>query len=264
MIINAHTHIYPDKIAQTVDEKVLKQFGLLYGSFKVSSLLDDMVQHGIDTCAIFCIAEKPKVVKPANDFIISLQDNKKLVAFGTIHPDFEDYKREIERLRQHGVRGIKWSSEFQSFYSDEERMLRMYELMGEDMIAYFHAGEDIGEPLERAHTTPQRIARVLDMFPKLRVVAAHFGGLHMLDEVRKYLLGKELYLDTTWYPSVTELNREEIVQLIKEHGSHRILFGTDFPTGETREQIEWVSKLPLSAEDKELIFYKNAKRLFGI
>ena len=264
MIINTHTHIYPDKIAQAVDEKALKQFGYLCGSFKVSGLLGDMAKHGIDTSVIFCMAEKPQVVKPANDFVISLQDNKKLVACGTIHPDFEDYKQEIERLRQHGVRGIKWSSEFQGFYPDEERMLRMYELMGGDMIAYFHAGEDVGEPLEKAHTTPERIARVLDMFSKLKVVAAHLGGLHMLDEVRKHLVGRDLYFDTTWYPNITELSREETAQLIKEHGSHRVLFGTDYPTGETGEQVQWISQLPLSAEDKELIFYKNAQRLFGI
>jgi len=264
MIINAHTHVYPDKIAQAVDKKALLQFNKLYGSFKVSGLLDDMALYGIDTSVIFSIAEKPQVVKPANDFVISLQDNKKFIACGTVHPDFEDYEQEIERLRQHGIRGIKWSSEFQDFYPDDEKMLRMYELMGSDMIAYFHAGEDIGDPLDEAHTTPQRIARVLDMFPRLKVVAAHLGGLHMLDEVRKYLVGRDLYFDTTWYPNITELNQEETARLIKEHGSHKILFGTDYPAGKSDEQIEWISQLALSIEDKELIFYQNSRRLFGI
>lgn len=264
MIIDAHTHIYPDKIAKTIEDITSKRFGPLYGSFKVSSLLDNMERCGINTSVVFCIAERPEVVKAANDFVIGVQDGKRTVGVGTIHPNFEEYKQEIEKLKQHGIRGIKWSSEFQDFYPDEEKMLRIYEELGEDVVAYFHAGEDIGEPLEKAHTTPQRLVRVLDMFPKLKVVAAHLGGLHMLDEVRKYLLGKELYLDTTWYPSVTELNPQEIAQLIQEHGSHKILFGTDYPTANVKEQIEWVSKLPLSEEDKELIFYRNAKRLFGI
>lgn len=264
MIINAHTHIYPDKIAKAVEDMFSRQFGPLYGSFKVSSLLDDMTKCGIDTSFVFCIAERPEVVKAANDFVISVHDNKKIVALGTIHPDFEEYKQEINKLRQHGIRGIKFSSIFQDFYPDEERMLRIYQELGEDMIVYFHAGEDLGLPLEEAHTTPQRLAWVLDMFPKLKVVAAHFGGLHMLDEAKKYLVGKELYLDTVWTPSLAGLDSQEVVRLIHEHGSHKILFGTDYPVTNTKEEIDCVSKLPLSAEDKELIFYKNAKRLFGI
>jgi predicted TIM-barrel fold metal-dependent hydrolase len=264
MIIDTHAHICPDKIAKAVEDITSKRFGPLYGSFRVSSLLDNMKKYGIDISIVSCIAERPEVVKAANDFVINVQDGKRIVGVGTIHPDFEDYKQEIEKFKQQGIRGIKWNSEVQGCYPDEERMLRIYPEMGEDMIACFHAGEDIGEPLEKAHTTPQRLARVLDMFPKLKVVAAHFGGLHMLEEVRKYLLGKELYFDTAWYPSVTELNPQEIAQLIKEHGSHKILFGTDYPAVDAKEQIDWVSNLPLSAEDKELIFYKNAKRLYGI
>ena len=123
MIINTHTHICPDKIAKIVEDNFSSQFGSIYSSFKVSSLLDDMVKCGVDISVVFCIAERPEVVKAANDFVISQQDNKKIIALGTIHPDFEDYKQEIARLKQSGIRGIKFSSIFQGFYPDEDRML---------------------------------------------------------------------------------------------------------------------------------------------
>lgn len=264
MIINTHAHIYPDKVAKTIEDITAQQFGPLYSSFKVSSLLEDMAKYGIETSVVFCLAERPAVVKTANNFIIAVQDNKKLVGLGTIHPDFEDYQQEIKRLRQNGIKGIKASSIFQGFYPDEERMLRLCQELEEDLILYLHAGEEPGKPLAEARTTPQRIARLLDLFPKLKVVAAHFGGLHMLEEVKKYLLGRQLYFDTVWTPEKEGLDKKEIVHLIREHGTNKILFGTDFPIFNTKEQIEWFSSLPLGSEEKEMIFYKNAQRLFEI
>jgi predicted TIM-barrel fold metal-dependent hydrolase len=264
MIINSHAHIYPDKVAQPIEDVISKKFGPLYSSFKVSSLLEDMEKFGIETTVGFCIAERPKVVEASNNFVISLLHNKKIVPFGTILPDFEDYKQEIQRLKQNGVKGIKLSSIFQNLYPDEERMLRIYQELGEDIIVYFHAGEDLGRPHEEAHTTPERLARVLNLFPKLKVVAAHFGGLNMLEQVKRHLLGKNLYFDTVWTPGFAGLDEKEMALFIQKHGSHKVLFGTDFPIYNTKEQLEWVSSLPLSSEDRELIFYKNAKRLLGL
>jgi uncharacterized protein len=263
MIINSHAHIYPDKVAKPIEDVISKRFGPLYSSFKVSSLLEDMDKFGFDLTVGFCIAERPKVVEASNNFVISLGKEKRVVALGTIHPDYEGYKKEIQRLRENGVKGIKASSIFQDFYPDEERMLKIYQELGGDMVIYFHAGEQSGRPLEETQTTPGRLARVLEMFPKLKMVAAHFGGLRMLEEVRKHLLGKEVYFDTVW-TEATDLDRKEIVRLIQEHGSHKILFGTDFPIFSSQEQLEWFSSLPLGPEDREMIFYKNAKRLFGI
>jgi uncharacterized protein len=264
MIINSHAHIYPDKIAKPVEDVISKKLGPLYSSFKVSSLLEDMEKFGIETTVGFCKADRPKVVEASNDFIIGLLNNKKIVPFGTILPDFEGYKPEIQRLKRSGVKGIKVSSIFQNLYPDEEKMLEIYQELGEDIIVYFHAGEDLGRPQEEAHTTPQRLARVLKLFPKLKVVAAHFGGLHMLEEVKKHLWGKELYFDTVWTPGFTGLDKKDMALFIQKHGSQKILFGTDFPIYSTQEQLEWFSSLPLSPEDRELIFYKNAKRLLGL
>jgi predicted TIM-barrel fold metal-dependent hydrolase len=264
MIINCHAHIYPDKIAKPVEEGISKRFGPLYSSFKVSSLLEDMDKFGIEKTIGFCIGERPKAVEASNNFVISLLNNEKIIPFGTLLPDLEGYKEEIQKLKQNGIKGIKLSSIFQNLYPDEERMMRIYQELGDDFIVYFHAGEDIGRPPEEAHTTPQRLARVLALFPRLKVAAAHFGGLNMLQEVKKHLLGKELYFDTVWTPGFAGLDKKEMALFIQRHGSHKVLFGTDFPIYDTKEQLEWVSSLPLSPEDLDLIFYKNAQRLLGL
>lgn len=265
MLINTHTHIYPDKIAKIIMEKTEAQLGIpVCDPMTVDGLLSNMEKMGVDVSVTFCVAEKSSVVMSANDFLMSVCDNKRLIGLGTIHPDFQDYKGEIERLRRNGIKGIKAHSLFQDFSAAEERMFRIYRELGDDMILYLHAGKDPGDLSAPAQTSPEGLARVLDAFPKLKVVAAHFGGLEMLEESRKHLIGRNLYIDTAWTPSVEALDPNLIAELITEHGSDKVLFATDFPMTDGKRQLEWVLGLPLSDEDKERILWKNAQELFAI
>ncbi|MBI4318008.1 MAG: amidohydrolase family protein [Chloroflexi bacterium] len=185
---------------------------------------------------------------------------------GSIHPDFVDYESEINRLRSNGIPGVKWNSLVQDFYLDDARMLRIYEAMGDDMVAYFHMGNfgAAGNYGKHDKSTPERLRSVIDTFPRLKVVAAHFGGLGMLEDAGKYLVGRNVYLDTSWSPSLDVLDPLVIARIIEEHGSDKVLFGSDFPAVEAQRQIKWLSKLPISEEDKERIFWKNANELFGL
>ena len=265
MIVDSHTHIYPDKIAPKVEEAASASFRTrLSGPMTASGLLSTMDRAGVEGAFAFCVAERPEVVRPANDFIISVTDNRRLFGLGTLHPRLEGWREEVRRLREAGIRGIKFHSLFQDFYCDEERMLEVSEELGADMVAYFHSGRDPRAPGGEARTSPQRLARVLDTFPRLRVVAAHLGGLEMLEEVRKHLLGKEVYLDLAWLPGLEALRPEEVARLILEHGPHRVLFATDYPFTDAARQLEYVMRLPLREEDKELVLGRNALRLLGL
>ena len=268
MIIDTHTHVYPEKIARAVEEAALQGVAeetKLYGSITINGLLSSMEHNGVDISAIFCLAEKASQVTAANDFVIQSADQKRLFGLGTMLPDFEDYEAEINRLRSNGIKGIKWSSLFQAFELDDERMFPLYEALGDDMVAYFHMGRGPGKKhATHANSTPDKLARVIETFPKMKVVAAHFGGLFMLEEARKQLVGKDIYLDIVWSPSISELEPNLVAGIIRQHGSDKILFGTDYPFCDVKAEIEAVSRLPLSAEDKERIFWKNAEELFSL
>ena len=266
MIIDTHTHAYPDKIAKAVEEASVRDVSNgteLFGSLSINGLRHSMKQNGINAAIAFCIADRPGVVKAANDFIIASCDKKEVFGLGTIHPDFEDYEAELNRLRNNGIRGIKLSSLFQGFVLDEDRMLRIYEAMGNDMIAYLHMGRGPGKYTEHSNSTPDKLVGVLKMFPEMKVVAAHFGGLKMLEEGRQ-LIGKNLYLDTSWSPSLDELKPTLVTDIIKEHGSDKILFATDYPFCDVKRAIAAVSRLSLNDEDKERILWKNANELFNL
>lgn len=267
MIIDTHVHVWPDKIAAKVIERLQAALGYeVEANGTIAGLLAQMQEAGIAKSAVLGVAEVPRLVTATNDWLMTV-DDPRLIRFGTVHPDFEDYRAEVERLRRAGFAGIKFHALFQGGRPDEERMLRIYEAMGEDLIALFHTGagsrEAIAHP-DQILATPERVARVLALFPKLRVIAAHFGGHFLLEESKRHLVGKNLYFDTSWVPTLATLDAPEAVAVIRQHGADKMLFATDCPFGSQRRELEAFLRLPLSPEEQELVLGNNAARLFGI
>ncbi len=267
MIIDTHTHVVPDKVAQKIAEISAAHFASagmkLSGPMTFTGLIAAMKANSIDKARVFCVAEKPSVVRPSNEFLAS-HAAPEFILLGAVHPDTSDPRAEVDYLRQHGFKGIKFHSIFQDFYPDEDRLLRVYQEMGSNMVAYFHMGADPGAKDKEAKATPERLARVIKMFPKLKIVAAHFGGMFMIKEARKHLYGKDVYLDTCYAHGAQTLGQDQVLRIIKEHGSDKFLFASDYPFGEQGPEIRWIESLPLPVKDKENILFRNAARLFSV
>ena len=268
-MIDTHTHIFPDKIAPKIVENMRADSANqipLSGDFTLKDLKVYMARCCVEAVFTFCVAERPKVVPSANDFLISINDDRTIFSFGTILPDLEDPVAEVRRIRERGLRGIKFHSLFQPIGAGDENLLSIYEEMSRTgMIAYFHVGKDPNHPSHPARTSPEDIARLRERFPALPIVAAHFGGLFMLDEARKWVIGKDVYIDTCWGPNIQSLDPKEVIDLIRRHGAQKVLFATDYPsTADPGPQIDWWKTLPLKKEEKALIFRENARRLLGL
>lgn len=270
MIIDCHTHIFPPRIAQ----KAVHDLMHLYGSPPVAgvtaaALSKHMGQCGVDMSVILPVATTPDQVRSINHWVLSLlNDCERFIGLGAMHPDFENVGDELERLKKAGIRGVKIHPEFQFFYPDEERMFRLYEAFIEhDMLAFFHAGGG-GTWLKEIHGTPERFEAVLDSFPKMKVLAAHFGGYDCWDGVEKHLLGRDILFDTAYIFNSSDgakyLPADEIVRLVEAHGSEKILFGTDYPFRRQDVEIANLLGLDLDDSDKRAILGENAARMFGI
>jgi len=264
-MIDSHTHVFPDKIAPKIVEKMRTEESWipLSGDFTLKDLKAYMARCGMEAVFTFCVAERPKAVPPANDFLISVTDHRTVFGFGTILPDMEDPVAEVRRIRERGLPGIKFHSLFQPIGAGDENLFPIYEEMARTgMIAYFHVGPAHSSGPDR--TSPQDVARLKERLPALKIVAAHFGGLFMLEEARKWIIGKDIYIDTCWGPNIQSLEAKEVIDLIRSHGPEKVLFATDYPsTLDPGPQIEWWGVLPLKKEEKELIFRENARRLLG-
>ena len=268
-MIDSHTHVFPDKLAPRIVER-FRSTGIgeaihLSGDFTLKDIKGYMQKCGIEAVVTFCVADRPQFVVAANNFLIEIHDGKTVFSFGTILPGMEDPAGELKRIREKGIKGIKFHSLFQPVRARDENLLSIFEAMEKlGMIAYFHVGKDPGDPSQAAGTGPEDIARLRGRFPGLKIVAAHFGGLFMLEEARKWVIGKDVYIDTCWGPNIQSLEPAVVIDLVRKHGAEKVLFATDYPsTTDPVPQIEWWKNLPLTAEEKRLIFRENALRLLG-
>jgi hypothetical protein len=263
MIIDFHTHVFPENLAK-------KATTLLSERSKVSSytdgtlkgLLQSMERAAIDISVVAGIATKPEQVEGIN-YWHSVIRQPKISPLATIHPDLVNNKDLVKELNLGGFKGFKLHPDYQHFFVDEKRMYPFYEKVeAQGMFILFHAGVDIGLP-PPVHATPKRLAKVHRDFPKLIIIAAHMGGYKMYEEVEEVLLGKDIYLDTSFALSKMSLSLSK--RFFNKHSHERFLFGTDSPWTDQKEELEFFLSLPyLNEEGKQKILGKNPSYLLGL
>jgi len=260
MVIDFHSHIYPEKIA----EKAVLSVGQFYcglhvrGKGTAADLLERGRRGGVDRFVVFSAAISPNQVQGINNFLAkSAEDNPEFYAFGTLHPGMEAPEAEISRIVKAGLRGIKIHPEMQGLNIDDEKMMNIYAALEGRLPVIFHCGDF---RFDNSH--PRRLVRVLDTFPKLTVIAAHFGGWVLFDLALEYLRDKSCFLDIS--SSLPLLGLERGAELISVYGAERILFASDYPMRDPGECLDEFRMLRLSEAERELILCKNALRILNI
>lgn len=262
-LIDIHTHVFPDAIAERAVAQLTGRSGeTAFTDGTVSGLKRSMDAAGIQRSVIQPVSTKAKQVDNINRFSEALRDDPRIEPFGTLFPGGGGLRGEAKRLRDAGVKGIKLHPDYQVFFVDEESAFPLYEAAVEaGLIVLFHAGVDIGlgPPY---HCTPERLARVMDRFPGMRVVAAHFGGFRMWDQVEEFLVGRDLCLDTSY--TLDYLPAERFVRMARAHGIERVLFGTDSPWADQSHEVEQIRHSGLSAAELQAVCHDNAARLLEL
>jgi len=262
MIIDIHTHCFPDNLAPRAVPLLAEKGGISpFTDGTVACLKNSMKKAGIDFSVLQPIATKPEQTTGINRWAVSMQ-NGSIIAFGTLHPDYPDWKREIKWLWEAGIKGVKFHPDYQDFYVDDKKVFPIYEALAEaGMIMLFHAGKDIGYP-PPYHCPPCRLRKVLDAFPGSIIIAAHMGGYENTYQVEKYLVGQDVYFDTSY--SFDILGNGGMEKLIKQHGADRILFGTDSPWKDQEREVDNIRSLNLTEDEMEKILGGNAVRILKL
>jgi len=263
MIIDAHTHIFPDHQAASVLQATARMFNVpTYGAATAADLLARMDECGIDYSVIHMVAPVPSRVRDTNTWLINLRQDR-FIKFGTLHPKFKQYPEEIARLKDGGVRGIKFQPDVQQFTPDDRSLTYpVYEALCRNrMTVMFHVG---GEPLPSPdnRSRPEMIRSIARDFPDLQIIGAHLGGLNMWEQVYDRLAGlPNVYMETSL--SYTFIRPELAMNIITKHGHKKIFFGTDYPFAPVGKSLAAARAVPfLSADAKEDILGKNAHDFF--
>ena len=261
MIIDIHTHAFPDDLAaRAIQHLTYGNTIPVYSDGTCDGLVASMSSANVDFSAIMPIATKPSQVRGINQWAAEV--NRKfsnLHSFGTLHPLMDNWEEEIANLVSDGIKGVKLHPDYQSFFVDEPDMLVKYQHIADaGLILMLHAGIDIGLP-EPVHCKPDRLANVLDAVPDLKVIAAHMGGYKCWDDVERHLAGRNVYFDTSY--SLTDMGPERMVSLIKVHGADKVMFGTDAPWTDVKVEVDAFQALPLDADQLAAVMGGNAEKL---
>ncbi len=260
-IYDAHCHIYPDKIA----EKAAASTGIFYGismgyDGKVSTLIERAREADVSRCLVHSVATKPEQVSSINRFIADevSKSGGMFIGFGALHPDSETLDEDIRELRELGLCGVKLHPEIQRFSIDDPKVLRIFDRIRGELPLLVHAGDKRYDM-----SNPDRIKKILELYPDMTVIGAHFAGYSVWSDAAEVLSGYEnLYVDCS--SSFEFLTDEEIKKLIHCYGTDKVLFGSDYPMWNTTKELDRLFSLGLSEEEYEMILSKNLERLLGI
>lgn len=256
-IIDFHAHIFNEKIAHLAIKNLENHYNMPWQCKGTVEDMDcEMEKSGFYKAVIFSTPTKPSQVVINNDFLFGF-DEERYIVFGSVHPDYEDVDGEINRIKEHGLKGFKFHPDFQQFDIDADKALFMYEKIGEDYPIVLHVGD---EKLD--FSNPEKLSRVLEKFPEHKFVAAHMGGYSVWDSEAQFLVGKNVWFDTS--STMHRVSPEKMVDMIRKHGADKVLFGTDYPAVSLKWEVERIDALNLTEEEKDAIFSGNAEKLLGL
>ncbi len=278
-MIDFHTHTFPS----AVSEKILAKLSRLshtkyFTDGSVEGLCASMKEASIDYSVNLPVMTKPEQVEKVNGALIADKDRlfqKGIITFGGIHPDYIDYKKELIRLRQNGILGIKIHPAYQNTDIDNIKMMRIIDFASEQgLIILTHAGIDVGI-YDRNYASAKQILKIIDTVHPKKFVLAHMGNWGCWEDVERDLAGADVYFDTAFALGVvtpdklssnppylsTNLSDEDFVRIVKKHGTEKILFATDSPWEDQKDYVARIKRLPLTKTEQTMIFSKNAEKL---
>ncbi len=266
MIVDFHTHCFPDKLALKAMPKLEKMSDLKAATNgTLDGLRSSMEEAGIGLSLLLPIAQKPEQTPVINDCAIENDKKQGFRSFGSVHPDFPDWQSELTRLKAAGLMGIKLHPDFQGIDLDDKRMVAVMAYATElGLCITIHCGLDYSFPTIN-RSTPKKMADILPELRGGRIICAHSGGFRYLDDVEKYLLNKdEIYIDTSFSIGITGMDSRQLERIYRAMNPEHVFFGTDSPWYDQLQAVNDLKTFPIPDELKEMILGKNAEKFLGI
>ncbi len=268
MIIDSHTHleVYTDSIIPP--EK------------RVSNLKEIMKKTGISKSIILTDVEDNRL--SSEEILKLIKNEPDLLLVGTIkitkHSN-KDIKRLRELLSSKKIIGIKLYPGYEDFYPNDKRCDKIYDLCEEFNIpVIFHSGDTLGIGKGVKYSRPEHIDDLAVRRPNLKIIIAHLGNPWINDTMVILNRHNNVYSDISGLVPRTfdafwkKYYSDQIIRLLKWcGGKNKLIFGTDWPFWDndmyntvTQEFVDFVNTLNISKEDKDKIFYLNAKKVFNL
>ena len=259
-LIDIHTHIYPPAIAHKAAASIRDFYELATEAMDgtAETLLKKGDEVGIDRFLILPVAVRPDRTRHINEFILEqVAIQPRFIGFGTIHAGMENIADEAAFIMDKGLRGIKIHPDTQEFAIDDPRLFPAYEEIQGKIPMIFHMGD-----VRYDYSHPARLCKVMELFPKLQVIAAHFGGYSMYETAYELLHDKNCIYDVSSSMMFMEDGVPE--KYIRMYGAERMAFGTDYPLWDPVQETKRFLQLKLTDEEFEQIGHKTIENFLNL
>jgi len=279
MIIDCHTHIFPDEVRKDREAFCRKDegFSSIYNNSKakmagVEDLIASMDESGVDRSVICGFPwSQPALCSFHNDYLLKSASRypNRLITFISLlfsNPDWSE--KELRRRRKDGAKGVGEVAFYRrEMTSQDINSMKpvLTEMEKEGIPLLLHVNETIGHSYPGKGMTPlERFYELILFFPKLPIVLAHWGGglpfFELMPEVAKAMAN--VYYDTAASPL---LYSKKIYAMVSQMvGVKKIFFGTDFPLIAPMRYFQELEGSGLSEEDQGRILGLNFPRLLGL
>ena len=259
-LIDIHTHVYPPAIARKAAASIREfyQLGTDEMDGTAQTLLEKGDAVGIDRFVILPVAVRPDRTRHINDFILEqLAAQPRFIGFGTIHAAMDNIVEEAQYILDKKLKGIKMHPDTQAFAIDDPRLFPVYEQIAGKLPILFHMGD-----VRYEYSHPTKLRKVLELFPKLQVIVAHFGGYGMYELAYECLHDKDCIFDVSSSMMFMEMGVPE--KYIRKFGAERMAFGTDYPLWDPVAETKRFFDLDLTEDEFEQIAWKTAHRFLNL
>lgn len=261
-IIDAHAHIYPEKIAAKATDTIGEFYDIKMEmpAGTPENLLEEGRRAGISRYVVHSVATTAHQVRSINEFIKrECEAHPEFIGYITLHQDLteDEVNAEVALAIKNGMKGVKLHPDFQKFNIDDECAEKFYRAVGNKLPILFHVGDDRYD-----FSAPSRLVKMAKKYPEVNFIAAHFGGYRCWEEAEIYVGLENVYFDTC--SSLPFISTEKAKELIDLLGADRFFFATDFPMWDATAELERFNRIPLSDAEREMILSGNIKRVLKI
>ncbi len=279
MIIDAHTHIFPEQIKQDRSGYFHNEpeFSLLYDSPKstictADDLITSMDRHKVDISVVCGFPWRtPDYAKQNNDTVIEAVQKypNRIKGLACFDVAWDGSANETQRCIDAGLSGAGELAFYLSGIDQRaldllEPVMAVLRQMG-DLPCMIHTNEPVGHLYSgKTPVTLEQIYTLAKTFPDNKIILAHWGGGILFYNIMK----KEAkqVLKNIWYDTAASLflYEPQIYDIAVAAGlADKILFGTDYPLLPPDRYFKDIETSNITTKQKAMILGKNASVLFG-
>ena len=265
LIIDCHTHINQYELLKDVPSL----------DDRIELLRREMASNNVDYTLILS-SYKVDVGRPSTWDIIQATkkyDNLGVVAGITIdHHSDEDLRNYRKWIKDGFIKGLKIYAGYEHYYPYDERYQKVYDTCIEfDIPVMVHTGDTFTEKGKLRYARPMNLDDVAVDNPELKIVMCHLGNPWIEDAEEVIYKNKNVYADISGFVvgdfdhHFEKRMRDKVAELINYAGEPTyLLYGTDWPISTMDSYLNFVAKLKIKKEFRDLLMFKNAKKLFKI